>query len=317
MTRFNLGQDYLNSLGIIDWGYVNSPRPSTYSFFLEWIEQGHHGVLSYLADERKDKRQSLENVFSSFQSALVFAFDYRNTGKVNNSKIASYALGFGGLDYHHVIAQKLNQIVSRLKLQSYKFSIDTMPILERDLAYRAGLGWFGKNSMLIHPKHGSYFMLASILLDHKLELDSSNIIADHCGTCRACIDACPTQAITEKRTLIANKCISTFTIEVFKDGVLNAPDGHNQTEFIFGCDICQSVCPWNERQVRKNIPGVEEYESSNVEKIENFFLKRPIAETINELENMSNRAYIKHFKGTALERTGRQGILKNLKNLLK
>ena len=160
-------------------------------------------------------------------------------------RVASYALGD---DYHDIIPPRLKLIVEFIEEQlghpvPNRYYTDTGPILERDLAQRAGLGWIGKNSMLINPKAGSTFFLAEILLGIELEPDEA-IITDHCGTCTRCLTACPTQCILPNRTLDARRCISYLTIEL-KDDI---PEELRplMKDWIFGCDICQQVCPWNQ-----------------------------------------------------------------------
>jgi epoxyqueuosine reductase len=204
----------------------------------------------------------------------------------------------------------LNEIGEKLKIDlpelEYKISLDVHPVLERDLAYRSGLGWFGKNSMLINQENGSYTLIGSLLLNQKLELPIKSPASDHCGTCTRCIDACPTNAIDgDMRVIESKKCISTFTIEQFKDGP--APSGFPvETKEVFGCDICQEVCPWNNKPLAKAIP--EESASELVK-----FFNRDIQTIHDDISAMSNNAYKRFFKGTSFERSGKRGLLKNLK----
>jgi epoxyqueuosine reductase len=287
---------------VVNWGYIDTSKPKTLSHYENWIKQNLHGPLGYMADHRMDLRKEIKNFFPEFKSALVFLFDYTAAAKKNkvenDYRFASYTQGFDGIDYHYWIKDKLTKLANTLNLKNYKFSIDAEPVLERDLAYKAGLGWFGKNSMLINRKAGSFFLIASILLDETLELDIGKIETDHCGTCTRCIDACPTDAIVDDKIIDANKCISTYTIELFKDAP--APNGYpTQRGEIFGCDICQEVCPWNNKPLLGADPIVT---PKFIRDFEN-----------SDLENMSNREFKKVFKGTSLERTGRVGMLKNLK----
>lgn len=306
----HLSQDYLQSLKIVDWSYTEDDLPLTYEQYESWVEKKLQGPLNYLADERKDKRKSLKNLFPEFESSLVFLFDYtpekkRLLADEEKYQIASYVTGFEGVDYHYWIKEKLSEIANKLNLQNFTFSIDAQPVLERDLAYKAGLGWFGKNTMLISRKHGSYFLIGSILLSTKLELESNiHIEADHCGNCTKCIDACPTDAIIDNKVLDASRCISTFTIEEFKPAP--SPQGFEKVEnIIFGCDICQEVCPWNNKPLQKSIPSSEKVEWMK-------FFNDELEVLIEKLNQMSNREYKRFFKGTPLERTGRVGMLKNL-----
>ena len=260
----------------------------------------------------------------------MFLFDYSAEKKYlnefyqshesNGLKISSYVFGFNGEDYHIEIRRRLEKIIEELKEKSpnliSKLSLDIHPVLERDLAYRSGLGWFGKNSMLISRKEGSFVMIASILLNEKLNLpDENKIETDHCGTCSDCVDACPTDAIDSKtRTLISDKCISTWTIELFK----NAPElkGHpsKSSGEIFGCDICQDVCPWN----IKKLSGIikKEPSSESAKLLFNDFLTKPVEKIIQALDTLSNNKFRKVYQLTPLARTGRIALKKNLKVFL-
>jgi epoxyqueuosine reductase len=239
-------KDLLSKLGILDWGYTEDPQPTSFHQFENWIDQKQFGSLTYLSDHRKSARNDIRNVYPAFQSALVFLFSYQAAKKwmldQDKHSLAAYTLGFEGEDYHHALKTRLSKIVESLGVDGLETfqSLDTTPILERDLAFRAGLGWFGKNSMLINKSEGSYFIIGSLLLNKKLKIEVSEMDTDHCGHCTACADACPTQAINPKtRSLEASKCISTFTIEIFKDA--EAPEGFDKSRGeIFGCDICIS-----------------------------------------------------------------------------
>jgi epoxyqueuosine reductase len=318
--------------GIKEWGLVNDPLASTYDEYQKWLSQGNQGILSYLEGDRALTRESLKKYFPKFKSALVFAFDYSRVTQIleefyqseksNGLKIASYALAFDGSDYHYVLKDLLNKISEDLKKElppcEISFTLDTQPVLERDLAKRAGLGWFGKNSMMINRNIGSFFIIGSLLLD----VDLSNHVApakvetDHCGQCTRCVDACPTDAlIAGSRTLVADKCISTFTIEQFKEA--QAPSGMEQSRGeIYGCDICQVVCPWNKRVLRQANPvkpeEVDELISKNKEVFDHFLLT-PVEQIISFLESISNRAFRKQFAHSPISRTGRIGLLKNIK----
>lgn len=318
--------------GIVDWGYTEELMPRSFGHFDSWVKRGDHGSLNYLSDYRKEKRESLEHIFPEAKSALVFLFSYHQSRndlaefykskKSNGLKVASYVLGFSGKDYHEVVREKLLNISEALKKEKpelmTKLSLDIQPVLERDLAYRSGLGWFGKNSMLISKGQGSFFIIGSLILNQKLELPKRDLEADHCGQCRACIDACPTIAIDEKsRTIIADKCISTYTIELFKDNSPPPKGMENANGEIFGCDICQDVCPWNKRIDRLGLfPG----DFTKLEGAEGpvlSLLQDKAEVALKNLENYSGRGFVRAFKGTPLERTGKVGLIKNLKFWLK
>lgn len=321
----------LKEFNVVDWGYTETLEAQSYNKFDDWVGHNHHGDLGYLADHRKALRSSLTSIYPDCKSAIVFLFDYHSersglekiykNENYNGLKVASYSIAFGGDDYHKELTRRLSHLgetlKSRFKNLDYKISLDIHPVLERDLAYRSGLGFFGKNSMLISTNHGSFFLIGSLILSQELNLESKNIETDHCGNCTACVDACPTSAIDgESRTLIANKCISTFTIETFKEGT-EIPDGFDDRHGeVFGCDICQDVCPWNKRLERQGLVDLLEFNGRSLELI-NFYLLRPVSKVIEELESWSNNYYKKFFKLTSFERTGRVGLLKNIKSRLR
>lgn len=315
----NFSRELLEKLQIVDWAYTDELEAHSYDHYDQWVLAGHAGPLNYLVDERKSIRKSLSDYRRDIQSALVFLFSYAPTKKALNqqkleSPMASYVLGFEGKDYHHILRDSLSELFCEVQKQypdlETKISLDTQPILERDLALRAGLGWFGKNSMLINRNEGSFFILGSLLLNKKLPINKRAVEVDHCGSCTRCITACPTNAIDpETRTIRAKDCISTYTIEQFHP--TPAPKGMSMGNGeVFGCDICQDVCPWNEKQL-ESIEYSPQALSNKSNELLDYFSRRPKNEVIEDLEQLSNRGYRKLFSGTPLERTGRIGMLKN------
>ncbi|MDE3150677.1 MAG: tRNA epoxyqueuosine(34) reductase QueG [Gemmatimonadota bacterium] len=211
--------------------------------FERWIDAGYAGEMAYLA-RGAEKRRDTRLPFDGVQSAVVVALDYG--GKAPGGPVARYARGD---DYHELIADRLNALHRLIedavgRAVRGKPYVDTGPILERDLARQAGLGWFGKNTNLINPKLGSYFFLGELLLDLKLAPDAP-FATDHCGSCRACLDACPTQAFVEPRVLDATKCISYLTIELKGEIPPAFHAAIAEGEHLYGCDVCGEVCPWN------------------------------------------------------------------------
>lgn len=308
-------KELLDSLGILDWGYTEESLPHTFKEFELWSKTDA-GSLNYLQDHRRDLRSDLTKVYPEFESALVFLFSYQEEKKYlldqNNTSIAGYSVGFNGEDYHYEIARRLKILFDTLDLArpDFKISLDIQPILERDLAFRAGLGWFAKNSMIISREHGSYFLIGSILLNQKLNITSRELTPDHCGKCTLCIDACPTAAINpETRTIKADLCLSTFTIEMMND--VHPPAGYeNSRGEVFGCDICQDVCPWNKKVLRtKEITPFMSLRALRM--IE--WLQRDPKMIMEELDIMSKRGVKKFFQGTVFERPGKIGWIKNLK----
>jgi epoxyqueuosine reductase len=232
---FALGFDLV---GIVELGPAD-----TAAAFDDWVSAGHAGVMHYLergAEKRHDSRLPRPGT----THAIVVALDYG--GREPSGPVARYARGD---DYHDVMESKLRALHARLELEverpiAGKPYVDTGPLLERDLARRAGLGWFGKNTNLINPERGSFFFLGALVLDLEMTTDAP-FEADRCGSCTRCLEACPTHALIAPRVLDATRCISYLTIEL-KDEIpvaLREPIG----ELIYGCDICQDVCPWNAR----------------------------------------------------------------------
>jgi epoxyqueuosine reductase len=215
----------------------------TAAAFEEWLSAGRAGTMDYLARgaaKRRDTRLPVPGT----THALVVALDYG--GKEPSGPVARYARGD---DYHDVMESKLRELQARLERDAGraiagKPYVDTGPILERDLAQRAGLGWFGKNTNLLNPTLGSFFFLGALVLDVELVPDAP-FEEDRCGTCTRCIDACPTGAIVAPRKLDATRCISYLTIEL--KGGIPVELREKVEQLIYGCDICQDVCPWNVR----------------------------------------------------------------------
>jgi epoxyqueuosine reductase len=313
-------QDLVDKFQIVDWSYTDQLEANTFDKFEKWIEQGHAGPLQYLKDDRKEKRRSLKHYKNEIQSALVFLFSYAPTSKAmqdldKKQEVASYALSCNCEDYHHFLKNALEELSVFFGTQGFSnqtfWSLDTQPVLERDLAHRAGLGWFGKNSMLISRVHGSYFFIGALYFDQQLNIESRSIDTDHCGHCRKCIDACPTDAIIEdQRQIEAQKCISTFTIETFKDAT--PPEGYEGSSEVFGCDICQQVCPWNIKAF-ETLEWRDDLSAPKQSMILDYFVTREKELVIEDLNQLSNRSYKKKFISTSLARTGRMGLLKNLK----
>lgn len=229
---------------------VTSPEPPPHlDVYRRWLQAGFHGGMGYLATDRALRRRSNPaGILPECRSILVAAANYLppEGGTGQGGRVAAYAVGE---DYHDVLVERLESLVAFIEVQvgpavPHRIYTDTGPALERELAQRAGLGWIGKNTCLINPGAGSYFFLAEVLLGIDLDLDPPFEV-DRCGTCRRCIEACPTSCIREDRTLDATRCISYLTIEL-KGGIpRNQRPGIG--DWLFGCDVCQQVCPWNRR----------------------------------------------------------------------
>ncbi|MDD4108932.1 MAG: tRNA epoxyqueuosine(34) reductase QueG [Prolixibacteraceae bacterium] len=269
--------------------------------FRYWIESGMHGEMNYMSrnmEKRLDPGLLLENA----KSIIIVLLNYFTNRKQSDPEapvISKYALG---QDYHKVIKNKLRELLQFIRekekpCQGRPF-VDSAPVLERALARKAGLGWTGKNSNLISEKYGSFFFIGELIVDIELTYDKVDSVVDHCGSCTRCIDACPTNAIIKPRVVDARKCISYQTIEVKGDLDENLK-GLFQNR-VFGCDICQDVCPWNKRAPLHEEPA---------------FNPHPRLPELNKKEwyAMDEKIFNDIFKGSAVERAGFKGIKRNLK----
>lgn len=297
-------KDEAQRLGFIFAGVTTPDPPPHLDIFLDWLAQGRHGDMAYLAGERsRQRRSNPRQILPECRSILVLAvpyfpsFDKVETRKIG--KIASYAWG---ADYHDVFSQRLQSLVAFVEAQvgmrvPNRYYTDTGPILERDFAQRAGLGWIGKNTCLINPRHGSYILLAEILLGIELVPDAP-FTADRCGSCTRCLDACPTACILPDRTLDARRCISYLTIEL-KDAIpleLRSQTG----SWVFGCDVCQQVCPWNQRFASPE--GDLAFEPRP---------DMPEPDLLREL-SLTTAEFNAKFKGSPVKRAKRGGYLRNV-----
>jgi len=292
-------KDKSRQLGFSLAGVTLPQPPPHYSTFGNWLAQGHHGNMDYLSNERsRARRANLLEILPECKSILVLATAYPSSvgrGDRGEGQIASYAQG---ADYHDILPARMQELVQFIEEQvggpvKNRYYTDTGPILERDLAQRAGIGWIGKNTCLINPKQGSYFFISEILLDLELEPDPP-FTTDHCGTCTRCIQACPTDCILPNRTLDATKCISYLTIELKDDIPVELRERIG--DWAFGCDICQMVCPWN-RFAADGDPA--------------FQPKAP-PRTLTEELSLTPQAFNQRFKGTPVTRTKRRGYLRNI-----
>ncbi len=266
-----------------------------------WLNKGYHGEMKYM-ENHFDKRLNPTLLVDGAKSVISLSYNYFPKVKIdeiNNFKISKYAYGE---DYHEVIKDILKEMVAELQEEigvfGFRVFVDSAPVLEKAWARKSGLGWVGKNANLITKKHGSFYFLAEIICDLELEYDLA--VTDHCGSCRACIDACPTQAIVSDRIVDGSKCISYATIELKNE----IPDYFNgkMDDWMFGCDVCQDVCPWN----RFSAPTLQEKFAPNFQKLN--FRK-------NEWKELSQELFSEIFKKSAVKRTKFSGLMRNV-NLL-
>tara|TARA_B100001057_G_scaffold139607_1_gene139280 strand:- start:429 stop:1337 length:909 start_codon:yes stop_codon:yes gene_type:complete len=261
-----------------------------------WLKDGKHGKMAYM-ENHFDKRLDPRLLVPDAKSIISLLFNYYTPlNQLDGApKISKYAYG---KDYHHVIKDKLKQLFqiinNKIGEVSGRVFVDSAPVMEKSWAVRSGLGWQGKNTNLISKKAGSFFFIAELIVDLELEYDTP--VTDHCGTCTACIDACPTEALTPYH-IDASKCISYLTIEL-KDQIPTAFK-NKMDDWAFGCDVCQDVCPWNRFSKQHNEP-----------------LFSPNSEVINytqkNWEEITQETFNIIFKNSAIKRTGFKGFKRNI-----
>ena len=288
-----------HALGFELAGVAPAAPADGFAHLQDWLAQGFAGAMDYL-HRNGPPREHPRSILPEVRSIVMVGLNY-SPGPVDeppplHGKVARYA---GGADYHDVLRDKLKALLRWVQAESPgtrgRAVVDTAPLLERDFARRAGLGWFGKNTMLIHKRLGSYFLLGGLLLDLELPADEP-FATQHCGSCTRCLDACPTDAFTGPYQLDARRCISYLTIEL--RGPVPDDLRSGVGDWLFGCDVCQEVCPWN----RKAPVGAEA-------------LLQPTEAGLHvdliELLSISEAEFRARFKHTPLWRTGRSGLLRN------
>jgi epoxyqueuosine reductase len=297
-----------NRLGFALVGVTTPDPPPHFDVYERWLEAGRHGEMAYLATERaRQRRQDPRQILPECRSILVLGIRYPSpvmaedasvSAEQPRGRVASYAWG---ADYHDALPERLEALAAFIESQvghavPHRSYTDTGPVLERELAQRAGLGWIGKNTCLIHPRLGSYFFLAELLLGVELEPDTP-FTSDHCGACTRCIDACPTDCILPDRTLDARRCISYLTIEL--KGAIPVELRPQLGSWVFGCDVCQQVCPWNIR-----------FASPAGDPAFNPRIDLPTPNLLEELR-LSAEEFRRKFKGSPVKRAKLRGYLRN------
>ena len=310
MTTAKMVREWAAELGFIACG-VTTPAPSERAaFFDEWLARGYGGTMRYL--NRQARRRKDPQLIDPEARSIIVVLDnyyYRATGSADPHppaaaagtstplRIAKYA---HGKDYHDVIGRRLEVLAERLVAGGAghaRVYADAGPVPERELAARAGLGWIGKNTMLVRPGVGSFFFIGSIFTDLELEADAP-FTMDHCGSCTRCLDACPTDAFVAPRVLDATRCISYLTIEQ-KGPIPDALEPHLDG-WAFGCDVCNDVCPWNLKFAEET--AVPEYLPGSAEPI--------AADTFDALDET---AFDARFRGTPFSRPGLAGMRRNVR----
>ena len=311
------------SLGFDLCGVVRAQQFPELRKLSDWLDRGYAGEMNYLHDPR---RGDLRAAMASVQSAIVCAINY-NSARPYSTEIARDESGntesprgwisryAWGSDYHEVLWKKLNALVAEMRKKfpepfEARASADTGPVQERVLAKHAGIGWIGKNTLLLNQEMGSWLFLGTILTDLELvpTMESEELLPpDLCGTCRRCIEACPTDALVEPYVMDARRCISYLTIEL--RGAIPHEFRESMGNHVFGCDICQDVCPWNRKSPRTQ---TEEFQPRSWEESgESLFQPR-----LEWLAGLSEEEYREVFRGSAMKRAKWRGIIRNACNAL-
>ncbi|MGA7304907.1 MAG: tRNA epoxyqueuosine(34) reductase QueG [Rhodothermales bacterium] len=270
--------------------------------FLEtWLQQGYHGSMSWMErnfDKRIDPRKLVPGARSVISVMDVY---YQGIDQPESQEIGRVSRYAWGQDYHVVVKDRLHLLFDWIRRETGdvqgRVFVDSAPVMDKAWAARSGLGWIGKHTNLLHSRLGSWFFLGEIICDLALEPDGP--IPDHCGTCTRCIDACPTDAIVEPYVVDANRCISYLTIEHRKDDI--GPELAGEMDnWVFGCDVCQDVCPWNKFSPTTTEPAY--LPSSNIE-----------ATALNDWGKLSASAFDERFGGSAVKRTRHEGLMRNVR----
>ncbi len=268
----------------------------------KWLKSGYHGKMSYMEnhfDKRLDPRKLVDGA-KSVVSLLLNYYPEERQQPAGAPKISKYAYGE---DYHFVIKDKLKDLLGFIQEEigevSGRVFVDSAPVMDKVWAARSGLGWVGKNANLIHPRHGSFFFVAELILD--LELIPDGPMKDYCGTCTACIDACPTDAIVQPYVVDGSKCISYLTIEL-KDEIIPREFKGKMDNWMFGCDVCQEVCPWNRFSQTHNEQRFSPHDNL-------------LQMNKSDWEDLTEEIFRELFRKSAVKRTKFSGIKRNIKFL--
>lgn len=281
------------SCGISQAGFLEEEAPR----FENWLKKGHQGEMKFM-DDYFDKRLDPRLLVDGAKSVVSLLINYypSEVQNLESYKISKYAYG---KDYHNVIKKKLVKLLKSLRAEIGEVGgrafIDIAPIMDKAWAAKSGLGWIGKNSNLITQKVGSFYFIAELIIDLELEYDTPT--TDHCGTCTACIDACPTQAIVAPYSVDGSKCISYYTIEL-KNNLPQEVKG-KMDDWIFGCDICQDVCPWNKFSKAHSEPLFSPYPEL-------------LSYSKKDWEEITEETFAKVFTNSPLKRAKFEGLKKNI-----
>ena len=289
-----------HALGFQLAGICPAVSPDGFKRIDAWLASGYAGQMHYIAD-RRDAYEHPRHVLDGVQSVVMLAMNYHVGEPAElapaSGRVSRYA--WGAVDYHDLIRERLHAAADYLREivpgARTRGVVDTAPLLEREFASLAGLGWVGKNTLLLNREAGSWFFLSALLTDAALDYDDPHT-ADHCGTCRACLDACPTDAFPSPYVLDASRCISYLTIELRESMPVDLRTGVG--DWLFGCDICQDVCPWNRDAPESTEPAFAPTDDMNTIDLAGLF-------------DLDEAAFRARFRHTPLWRPRRRGILRN------
>ena len=287
-------------LGFDVCGACPAVEPGGFGHLQNWLAEGYHGEMSYL-ENRQEAYRHPKNVLDGVVSILMLGLNYQTVNPIQaaagEGRVSRYA--WNDCDYHDLIHDRLKQLVSFCRVDcpgiQVRGVVDTAPLLEREFGQLAGIGWQAKNTMLISREIGSWFFLAALLLDRELDYDEP-FQTEHCGTCTACLDACPTDAFVSPQQLDATKCISYLTIEHRGSIPMDLRTGIG--DWLFGCDVCQDVCPWNRKPEATTLTSFQPAENRNPMQLRKLF-------------QLDEEMFRSLFRKTPLWRPKRRGILRN------
>ncbi len=289
-----------HSLGFMQVGIAEATELTEEAKRLEaWLNKGYHGSMGYM-ENHFEKRIDPRKLVDHAKSVITLSFNYFPTQVQIDPEAPQLAKYAFGKDYHIVVKDKANLLLNDIRTRvgdiSGRAFVDSAPVMEREWAKRSGIGWFGKNTLIIHPREGSFYFLAVIILD--LELDYDAPMSDYCGRCRRCIDACPTDAINSDGYIMdGSKCISYLTIELKNE--LPEVFRKDMKNWMFGCDICQDVCPWNRFSKPHNEPEFEPH-------------PQLLQMTKTDWEDLTQETFQTIFKHSAVKRTKYAGLQRNI-----
>ncbi len=299
-NRKSLIKQKASELGFMYTGFSKAEFLEKEAKELEvWLNRSFHGKMSYM-ENHFDKRLDPRLLVEGARTVVSLLFNYYSSSVQDDPdapKISKYAYGE---DYHNVIKDKLKELmqfmIDEIGEINGRIFVDSAPVMDKAWAKRSGLGWMGKHTNIVHPKHGSFFFLAELIID--LEIEPDGPIKDYCGTCTRCIDACPTEAIVQPYVVDGSKCISYLTIEL-KDAILPDQFKGKMDNWMFGCDVCQDVCPWNRFSKPHTEPRFQPHSDL-------------LGMSTRDWKDLSQEIFNELFKNSAVKRTKYTGLKRNI-----